>query len=166
MCLSCIFQRLRITFLLHMALYKFFYIVLYRFWDIQCRLMACFEIWVKVTHTANLCTICHRWNRQTQGYRFAADGVCLSSFSSTQRTREKAIKWCITVVQCHRTPICSFLSLHCNYMPIFYRFRDIMTYWSYWRKHPFFRRFTHPSLKPSQGGLTYGSCVMNWLAFD
>jgi len=31
----------------------------------------------------------------------------------------------------NRKPICDFLLVfHCNYMPVFYRFRDVTIYWS------------------------------------
>jgi len=44
----------------------------------------------------------------------------------------------------NRKPICDFLLLfHCNYMPIFYRFRDITYYW----QNCVFLRFYPPQFR-------------------
>jgi len=65
-----------------------------------------------------------------------ADSTRLFSITSTQPAPEKLTLRSFDVIQDHRNwynvkHICDFLIvLHCNDMPIFYRFRDVTIYWS------------------------------------
>ena len=103
------------------------------------------EILVKCHHTANLCTICVSLNSTDPPAAIFVPLIAWvrSSFTSLQRTNKNLyrVRWCITVVQGHsrssklvsiESPYVTdfLLVLKCNYMPIFYRFRDIATYWS------------------------------------
>ena len=83
-----------------------------------------------------------------------SEGLSYSIIVHNDELRKEAISVnrCVMVVQkssklvpIDRKPICHFLLVfHCNYMPIFYRFRDITLI--YWSKIYVFRFFIYPSL--------------------